>query len=287
MSRLALAPLAALLLTTPLLAQSKSKSKAPAPPFKPDPLTLVPGQPMSSYALTQRPGLLAGLRGWSIETRRHRGPIYSFAFSPDEKLLATGGHDCTIRLWDVATGKLLHALIGHNYVVTALSFSPDGHMLASAGSADGTFRVWDVETAQPLRSFPMKAGAANWVAWSPDGRTLAGAGGTSGYVWLYDVGADKGDVIAEAGNPIYAIAWAPDSSLLAVASTKVPLWLVNRESGKLLQTLGEAVDAPQSIAWAPDSKSLVVGSVSAVHVWDVPGQKKKVTITTPGALVAW
>src|SRR5207247_7876557 len=141
----------------------------------------------SSHALTERPAPLAGLRGWTLETKRHRGPIYSFAFSPDEKILATGGHDCTIRLWDVGTGKLRHALVGHNYVVTGLSFSPDGRMLASAGSGDGTFRVWDAETGQPLRTFAMTRGAANWVAWSPDGRTIAGAGGTSGFLWLFDV----------------------------------------------------------------------------------------------------
>src|SRR5262245_2302920 len=106
MSRLVIASLAAVLVAAPLFAQVKSKPKPAAPPIKPDPLTLLPGQPMSSYALTQRPAPLPNLRGWTIETKRCRGPVYSFAFSPDEKLFATGGHDCTIRLWETSTGKL-------------------------------------------------------------------------------------------------------------------------------------------------------------------------------------
>jgi RNA polymerase sigma factor (sigma-70 family) len=65
------------------------------------------------------------------------------AFAPGGRVLATGGYDHNVRLWDAADGKELATLTGHSRYVAALAFSPDGRTLAS-GSWDGTVRLWDV-----------------------------------------------------------------------------------------------------------------------------------------------
>lgn len=67
----------------------------------------------------------------------------AIAFSPNGHVLALGCSDNTVRLWDVANGKLLRTLLGHTDAVTSVAFSPDGRTLAS-GSKDKTIRIWNV-----------------------------------------------------------------------------------------------------------------------------------------------
>jgi hypothetical protein len=64
------------------------------------------------------------------------------AFTPDARMVASGGLDGVVRLWEVSTGNERLQLTGHQGHVYAVAFSPDGRLIASAG-ADGTVLVWD------------------------------------------------------------------------------------------------------------------------------------------------
>src|SRR5205085_11066971 len=70
-------------------------------------------------------------------------PLPCPVFSPDSRMLASGGFDGVVQLWEIVTGKERRAFHGHQGPIEALVFSPDGKTLAS-GSADTTILLWDV-----------------------------------------------------------------------------------------------------------------------------------------------
>jgi hypothetical protein len=110
-------------------------------------LALQSSQPISVRALTMQPESLPGVQSWTLETPAHRGPINSVAYSPDGQILATGGEDSTVRVWESSSAKLLRVLHGHDGIVWRVAWSHDGKRLASA-SEDGTVRLWDPATGQ-------------------------------------------------------------------------------------------------------------------------------------------
>jgi WD40 repeat protein/serine/threonine protein kinase len=71
------------------------------------------------------------------------------AFSPDNAIIATGGRDRQIRLWDSRDGRLLNTLSGHLDSVESLTFAPNGRSLVSAGLS-GVIKVWNVTAGQEL-----------------------------------------------------------------------------------------------------------------------------------------
>jgi WD40 repeat protein len=111
---------------------------------------------------------------WSLQTERTGRPLWrarhlrSVAFSPDGKLLAGGGDDGDVRIWNLETGKLVRRLARGHDDIDAVAFSPDGKYLASAG---GDVRVWDARTCRLTRTLAGD-GLPELLLFSRDGQYL-------------------------------------------------------------------------------------------------------------------
>src|SRR5262249_52342060 len=156
-----------------------------------------------------------------------KGQVFALAFSPDGKLLASGGeirtdpkqlhlHESELRLWDVATGKEVHKLEGHGSTVKGLAFSPDGKTLASA-CGGCTARLWDVTTGKEDGRFRGHSHALAALGYSPDGKRLATAGDQTIRLWDPATGEELRRLDGHTGR-VTAVAFAPDGKTLASGS---------------------------------------------------------------------
>src|SRR5262249_4259787 len=109
----------------------------------------------------------------------HKKAVLSLAFSSGGKLLASGGEDEMVRLWDVNTGQECGTLKGHQGNVNAVAFipaAPDSKLLASAGD-DRTIRIWDVDSQRQVSVLNGAAWPIKALAFSKPGNILASGGG--------------------------------------------------------------------------------------------------------------
>jgi WD40 repeat protein/serine/threonine protein kinase len=211
-----------------------------------------------------------------VPGRQHEGPVLALAASPDGKLLASGGADHTVRLWDLETQKLRHVLRNHTLDVTSLAFSPDGKLLASGGT-DATIVVWDAARGEEVQTLSGHSRNPSMIAFSPDGRTVA-AGADDGRVKRWDVATGKTlEPVRGHSGPVRAVAYSPDGKLLAFGGAEKKVEVVDVPTGRLLHTFALGGGC-QNVRFSADVRTLAAAGDSPgdLHLWDLETQKESV-----------
>ena len=231
-------------------------------------------------------------------------PLYGVVFSPDGKTVVP--LECTgreskggpVERWEVATGRQLPSLVGHQKPIQCAAFTADGRTLAT-GSVDGSVRFWDVNAGREVRRIEAgKEGAAK-VALSPDGNFLAWVDGvkdlathtgTENRVRLWDVRAGR-ELRQLAVSPnvtkqgiafgITDLAFSPDGKSLATGGcdTNARLWDVatGRERWRFPVPIVNL-----QLAFSPDGKTLALAPLGpAVWLIDVASGKERVPDAGP------
>ena len=147
--------------------------------------------------------------------RGHTGSVYSVAWSPNGNILASGGRDGTVRLWNPNTGVNYAVLRGHQDRIRDVAFSPNGQMLASVSpDVSPNLILWNVNTESKIRT--IGSGRVSSVAWSPDGNTLAvGQYYSNGDILLYNPNDGTLKHRLDMDSSVLSIDFNPSGRLLA------------------------------------------------------------------------
>ena len=199
----------------------------------------------------------------------HTSGIRSVSFSPDGQMLASGGFDLSVRLWNVANGQCLQILQGHISWVFDVSFSPDGEILASGGD-DNTIRLWDVRSGQCFNVLQEHNSAIWSLRFSPNGRLLA-SGSFDCSIRLWDVHKWQCLKVLEGHKAgIRTVNFSPNGQILASSGNDCCVRLWDVESGNCFKVLEGHKSEVWSVSFSSDGKMLASGSQDErIKLWDI------------------
>jgi WD40 repeat protein len=254
----------------------------------------------------------------------HEGEVYSAAFSPDGKTLATAGHDKTVCLWEPKTGKLRIRLVGHRDEINSVSFSPDGRSLVTA-SDDETVRIWDAGSGRYKATLTGHNDRVVAASFTPDGRRVVSCA-RKGRIVVWDpVTSILIGSFSISNGTLQSMAISPDGQTLAVTGEQVAIWSLKDAceltrldadngqincavfscDGEMMATAGKNGKVKlwetdhwrhkttfvghqgviESVTFAPDGRTVAaVCGEGFVYLWDTAASRKDLIATGQGRL---
>lgn len=209
----------------------------------------------------------------------HYNWVWSVAFSPDGKTLASGSRDKTIKLWDASTGKEIRTFRGHSNWVWSVAISPDGQTLVSGGG-DKTLNIWDIRTGKIIHTLVGHSGPIYAIAIGPDGETIA-SGSADKTIKIWHLG--RGYEIYSLTRHLFwvrCVAISPDGQILASGGLDNNIHLWQLENGKWIRTFTGHTNWIRCLAFSPNGQILASCSYDrTIKIWDMYAGKEIYTFT--------
>lgn len=227
--------------------------------FSPDGLTLASGD-FRAVKIWRRPD---SLKRFDIAAG---AAVPAVATTPDGKLLAVGGADNQIRLFNLTDGKPGLVLAGHTGPITSLKFTHDNAKLVS-GSADKSIRIWNAADGAVAGRIDTPAAVTALTLNQDSTQIFSGGADNLVRAWTTPTATKQ---LATAGIPVVAIATSPDKKWLAVPTADGKIDLIDLATGQVAKSFTGIAGAVTTVSFAPNSARLIAGGADkTVRVWDV------------------
>jgi WD40 repeat protein len=191
----------------------------------------------------------------------HTGLVGSLAFSLDGKLLASGGHDKAINLWDIQTGGIIKTFYGHTDYIHSISISSDCTTIVS-GAMDREIRLWEIQTGECYHIIK-QSGAVTCVSFSPTNpQRLVSASGGKVQHWNID-----GRRIGPTYDGSHA-AFSSDGAQFVLCQGAAVI-VCDTDSGRIMTKFLGADSKFEHCCFSPDGGSIAVAAGYTIYVWDI------------------
>ena len=197
-----------------------------------------------------------------LKQQGHYFDMNTLSYAPDGQIVATGGDDGKVKVWNTTSGFCFVTFSEHSAAVSAVEFAKQGQVLFSA-SLDGTVRAFDLIRYRNFRTFTSPAPVQfSCLAVDPSGEVVAAGSSDSFEVFLWSVQTGKLlDVLAGHEGPISSLAFSPTGNQLASGSwdKSIRIWNVFGRSHAVepFQTSSDVL----AVAFRPDGKELAASTL--------------------------
>lgn len=210
--------------------------------------------------------------------KEHHSSVHSLAVSRDGKLLASGGADQRLIIWNLESKQVKLTLNGHRGIIDAVIFTPDDNQVISS-SWDHTIRIWELETGEESGRLEGHSGWIHCLAITPDGKTLV-SGGADQKLKIWDLMTKQLKNSLDAGlGVVTSLAISPDGRVLAAGGANKVIKLFKIEQNQELFSLEGHQGNITSLAFTPGGQILISASADhSVKIWQWTHKQVRFTL---------
>lgn len=220
--------------------------------------------------------LLSIWKGYKGHTASGQG----FAFSRNNKILASASNDYTIKLWNIDSGECFPTLNKHTDKVYSVAFNANDTTLASA-SEDRSIKIWNVETRECKKALRGHTGSVWSVCFHPNHINVIASGSADGSIKRWNIDTQECEQTFKGHDgDVYAVDFHPNGELLVSCGADKTIRLWELTTGECKATLEGHEGKVYKVRFGPDGK--IIASCSedrTIKIWDTISGECKQTLS--------